>query len=57
MKQVKKCTGKCGKMRPIQEFGKRDIANDGRNSECSECLRERQTIIRREKKVIINAFI
>lgn len=47
----KKCT-RCGVIKNKNYFGKRPQSIDGRDAQCLECQRERQAIIRAERKNI-----
>lgn len=38
----KRCTGPCGKIKPLDEFYKRTKAKDGHQAWCKECMKARQ---------------
>ena len=34
----KKCTGPCGRVKPIDQFNKNPCSSDGRQPKCRECM-------------------
>lgn len=51
----KKCTGKCGLVKPLTDFHRNGQHSDGRASDCKVCSRERSNA-RYEKKQAENAL-
>lgn len=47
---TKKCSGKCGEIKHLSEFGKNKNSSDGRKSECNVCRCEKQKIYYQKHK-------